>query len=160
VGKFVIIGNVFFANGSTASATGGVNISTSQSATNRLEFNSFSKNLVPDGVGSAVQCSAGAFTARNNIMSGNGTLTNQEQVGGPCVHMYSIVRPGTLPGGTGNKADDPLFKNTTTGDLHILPGSPAAGAAAPGSDLTGIAARDIDGDIRMNPADIGADEIP
>ena len=51
------------------------------------------------------------------------------------MHTYTIVRPGTLPAGTGNKADDPLFKNTTTGDLHIAPGSPAAGAADPGSDL-------------------------
>jgi hypothetical protein len=93
-------------------------------------------------------------------MSGNGTLTNQEQVAGSCAHMYSIVRPGTLPAGAGNKADDPLFKNTTTGDLHIQAGSPAAGAADPGSNLTGIAAHDIDGDVRLNPADIGADEIP
>jgi hypothetical protein len=127
---------------------------------NRLEFNSFSKNQTQDGAGSAIQCAAGAFTARNNIMSGNGTQTNLEQVGSSCAHIYSIVRPGVLPAGTGNKADDPLFKNTTTGDLHILPGSPAAGAADPGSDLTGVAAHDIDGDVRMNPADIGADETP
>jgi hypothetical protein len=159
-GQFVLVGNVFFENGSGSSAVGAVNISTSQAATNRLEFNSFSKNQVQDGTGSAVQCSAGAFMARNNIMSGNGTLTNLEQVGGSCAHAYSIARPGMLPAGAGNKPDDPLFKNMTTGDLHILPGSPAAGAADPGSNLAGIAARDIDGDIRMDPADIGADEIP
>jgi hypothetical protein len=158
--QFVIVDNIFASNGSGASTVGGVNISTIQSATNRLDFNSFSKNLTQDSTGSAIQCTAGAFAARNNVMSGNGTLTNQEQVGGSCTHMYSIVRPGTLPVGTGNKADDPLFKNTAMGDLHILPGSPAAGAADPGSDLTGVAARDIDGDVRMNPADIGADEIP
>jgi hypothetical protein len=158
--QFVIVSNIFVGNGSDASTVGGVNISTSQSATNRLDFNSFSRNQTQDGIGSAIQCAAGAFAARNNIMSGNGTLTNMEQVGGSCAHAYSIVRPGTLPGGTGNKADDPLFKNTTTGDLHILPGSPAAGAADPGSNLAGIAARDIDGDLRLTPADIGADEIP
>jgi hypothetical protein len=158
--QFDLVGNVFFSNGSGMSAVGAVSISTSQSTTNRLEFNSFSKNLVQDGVGSAIQCNAGAFTARNNIMSGSGTLTNLEQVNGSCAHAYSIVRPGMLPAGVGNRADDPLFKNTTTGDLHILPGSPAAGAADPGSDLTGVVAHDIDGDVRMNPADIGADEIP
>ncbi len=103
LGKFVIIGNVFFANGTETSAAGALNISTSQSATNRLEFNNFSHNVAPDSIGSAISCSAGAFTARNNIMSGNGTLTNQEQVGGPCAHTYSIARPGVLPVGTGNK---------------------------------------------------------
>jgi hypothetical protein len=159
-GAFVIVGNVFFANGSSTSVAGGVGIQTSQAAMNRLELNSFNKNQTQDGVGSAVQCTAGTFTARNNIMSGNGTLTNMEQIGGTCAHTYSIVRPGTLPSGTGNIAGDPLFKNTTTGDLHIQPGSPAAGAADPSSDLTGIAAQDIDGDARTKPADLGADEIP
>jgi hypothetical protein len=47
----------------------------------------------------------------------------------------------------------------TTGDLHISATSPARGAADPASDLTGIAARDIDGDARTSPADLGADEV-
>jgi len=55
---------------------------------------------------------------------------------------------------------DPKFTDPATGDLHIQAGSPASGASDPDSDLTGIAAHDIDGDPRTRPADIGADEIP
>jgi hypothetical protein len=55
-------------------------------------------------------------------------------------------------------AADPRFANPSQGDLHLLPMSPAIGAADPASDLTGIAARDLDGDIRTKPADIGADQ--
>jgi hypothetical protein len=158
--RFVVVGNAFFNNGSSASTVGGVSIQTTQSAANRLEFNSFNKNLTQDGVGSAIQCIAGTFTARNNIMSGNGTLTNMEQTGGSCMHAYSIALPGSLPSGGTNVAQDPQFRNTVTGDLHIKPGSPAIRAAAPDSDLTGVASRDIDGDPRVSPADLGADQIP
>lgn len=158
-GTFAIVGNVFFNNGTQTGTVGGVAISTSQSAANRLEFNSFNKNQTQNGLGSAIQCVAGTFSARNNIMSENGTLSNMEQVGGTCTHAYSIVRPGTLPPGTGNAAGDPLFVNTTTGDLHIMTGSPARHAADPNADLTGIASTDIDGDSRMSPADIGADQV-
>jgi len=158
-GVFAIVGNTFFGNGTSGGTTGGITILTTQSATNKLEFNSFGKNLTQDGIGSAIQCTAGAFTARNNIMSGNGTQTNQEQVGGSCAHAYSIALPGTLPAGGTNLAQDPLFKNTTTGDLHILVGSPAIRAASPDSELSGFAAADIDGDPRVAPADVGADQL-
>ena len=93
-------------------------------------------------------------------MSENGTLANMAQVGGTCTHAYSIVRPGMVPIGTGNSGMDPLFQNTTTGDLHLKPGSPALRAADPSANLTGLAARDIDDDVRTSPADIGADEVP
>ena len=159
-GTFSIVGNFFARNGSGTSAFGGLSISTAQAATNRLEFNSFNKNGSQDGVGSAIQCIAGAFTARNNILFGNGTATNLEQVGGSCQHTYTIAQPGTLPVGAGNMAKDPLFRDVNAGDLHVQPGSPALGAADPNSDLTGIAAHDIDGDARIKPADIGADEVP
>jgi hypothetical protein len=157
-GAFAIVGNVFFNNGTQTGSVGGLSITASQSASNRLELNSFNKNQVQVGLGSAIQCIAGTFTARSNIMSENGTLANMEQFGGTCTHAYSIVRPGTLPPGTGNSAADPMFINATTGDLHLQAGSPARQAADPAADLSGIAARDIDGDIRMAPADIGADE--
>jgi len=160
---FVIVGNIFFSNGSgqAATTTGGVSITTTQTATNRLEFNSFNKNEAQDGIGSAIHCFAGTmFTARNNIMSFNGTLSNMQQTGGSCLHAYSIARPGTLPGGGTNLDGDPMFVDTLTGNLHIQPGSAAIRAAAPDSDLNGIAARDIDGETRVAPADLGADELP
>jgi hypothetical protein len=159
-GTFVIVGNVFFNNGNHTSLAGGVSVGTQQNAMNRLEFNSFNRNEAQDTLGSAIHCIAGTFTARNNIMSQNGTMTNTEQVGGTCTHTHSIVRPGTLPSGTGNSSADPLFVNTTIGDLHLRAGSPALGAADPNSNLTGPAGRDIDGDPRTAPADIGADEVP
>jgi hypothetical protein len=158
-GTFNIVGNVFFNNGNGTVVAGGLTISTSQNAANRLDFNSFALNEAQPGVGAAIHCIAGTFTARNNIMSDNGTLANMEQISGACLHAYSIVRPGSLPPGTGNKADDPRFKNASMGDLHIQPGSPAIGGADPTSVLSGPAARDIDGDARSLPADIGADEI-
>jgi hypothetical protein len=158
--NFVIVGNVFFNNGTQLGSVGGVDISTSQNAANRLEFNSFNKNQAQDTLGCAVQCVAGTFTARNNIMSGNATATNMLQVSGSCAHAFSIARPGPLPPGTGNSASDPLFVNTTTGDLHVMAGSPALGAADPASDLTGAAEFDIDEQKRASPSDIGADEVP
>jgi hypothetical protein len=71
------------------------------------------------------------------------------------------VRPGVLPPGRGNSSVDPLFVNQLIGDLHVRAGSPVRRAADPSSNLTGLAARDIDGDVRAHPtADIGADEVP
>jgi hypothetical protein len=157
---FAIVGNVVFQNGTQAGLVGGISIATSQNAANRLEFNSLNQNQVQGGIGAAIHCVAGTFTARNNIMSENGTQTNLEQVGGTCAHAYSIARPGTVPVGTGNSAMDPLFANTLTGDLHLKPGSPAIGAADPSSGLTGPAELDIDNQKRTSPAEMGADEIP
>lgn len=159
-GTFVIVSNVILANGNGVTSIGGVAITTTPSSTNRLEFNSFSRNMAYDGLGSAIYCVAGAFTARNNIASYDDTLTNPAQLGGTCMHAYSIVRPGTLPPGIGNSSIDPMFKDATAGDLHLMPGSPAQGGADPASDLTGPAEFDIDGDKRTSPADIGADEVP
>ena len=159
-GVFMIVGNVLFRNGSTTSSFGGIAIRTQQNAGNRLEFNSFNSNNAQNNSVAALQCEAGTFTARNNIISENGTMANQAQVGGTCMHAYSIIRPGTLPSGPGNLAMDPLFQSITTGDLHVKPESPARRAADPSVVLTGIAERDIDGDKRSAPATIGADEIP
>lgn len=67
----------------------------------------------------------------NYILSGDGTLTEMKQTDGSCTHASSIVRPGTLPAGTGNSAAGPLFD------------------ADPSSDLTRVTAKDIDGDHRF-----------
>lgn len=155
-GTFVIVGNVFFDNGGITSSIGGIAISTANNATNRLDFNTFAQNSARDGIGPGVQCTIGTFTAKNNILSDNRTATGMEQVGGTCSHIYSIVRPGTLPPGAGNKASDPLFANVPMADLHLQMPSPARGAADPTADLTGVASHDIDGTARTVPADIGA----
>jgi hypothetical protein len=158
-GTFDIVGNMFYSNGDDNTPIGGISITAPQNAANRLEFNSFSRNQAQDGLGTAVQCVAGTFTARNNIMSQNGTLSNPEQVGGTCKHAYSVTLPGTVPAGTNNSASDPGFVDAARGDLHIQAASPARRAADPSSDLTGIASQDIDGDARLAPADIGADQV-
>jgi len=158
--KFTIVDNVFIGNGSMTSARGALEISTSAAATNQLEFNSFYNNAAQSGVAAAVQCTAGVFTARNNIMLDNGTLNNPLQVGGTCSHTYSIATPGPPLSGPGDLAVDPLFKDPVHGDLHLQAGSPAIRAADPSTDLTGIAARDRDGTIRTRPATLGAYQVP
>lgn len=158
--KFAIVGNVFLGNGGLTSLRGALEISAVEADSNRLEFNSFYGNAARDGVGTAIQCSAGRFTARNNILFQNGTLTNLEQVSGSCSHTYSIAKPGSLPSGPANMAVDPQFKDPAHDDLHVQPGSPAIHAADPLSDLAGLAARDLDGTRRMRPATLGAYQMP
>lgn len=157
-GTFVIVGNVFFNNGGNGSSVGGIAITTGSNAVNRLEFNSFNLNSTQTGLGPAIQCAAGAFVAKNNIMSDNRTpMPQPDQFTGPCTHTFSIMRPGTMP--TGNSSADPLFVDAAKGDLHISSASPARRAADPSSDLTGIASQDIDGIARVSPAAIGAYEF-
>jgi len=98
---------------------------------------------------------AGTFNAKNNIMSDNRTPTAQaDQFAGTCTHTFSMMRPGAVP--TGNSGSDPLFADPSKGNLRLSSTSPARRAADPSSDLTGIAARDMDGTARTAPADLGA----
>lgn len=155
-GTFSIVGSVFRANGAPGSSVGGVSITSAGNPMNRLEFNSFNQNQTGAPIGQAVQCSVASFTAKNNIMSDNGTITQTDQFTGSCSHAYSISHPGPLPPGVGNGISDPLFVDPTKGDLHLQANSPARRVADPVSDLTGVASRDIDGNVRVAPADIGA----
>jgi len=155
--RFTIVGNVFWSNGTVASGFGGVQINTDTSTQSRLEFNTFNSNLDNGGAGAAVSCIVAGFVARNNVMFENGTL---EQVSGTCTHVYTLSSPGTPLTGTGDITDDPMFVDATAGELHTLPGSPTEGAADPSADLSGVAAEDLDGDVRTAPADLGADEHP
>jgi hypothetical protein len=157
--EFSIVGNFLSGNGGLGTTVGGIEISTTQNANNRLEFNTLNRNGAQDTVGSGIQCVAGTFTARNNIVYGNGTVSNPLQVAGSCLHAYSDIGPTALVGGSNNLNVDPLFVNTTIGDLHILATSPVRGMADPSSNLIGPAAKDIDGQSRSLPADIGADEV-
>lgn len=159
---FEVIGNFFVENGSLTSGSGALRANLSQGTVGRLELNSFHANMTGSG-GAAIDCDGGAFTARNNIVSGSGMGTPARQTAGSCGHAYSIffaLPAGELPAGPGNALADPLFANPAAGDLHLRAGSPALGAADPATDLTGGAALDADGDRRTNPADIGADEVP
>jgi hypothetical protein len=128
-------------------------------AMNRLEFNTIVQNTAQDGTGSGIHCLAGTFTAKDNIIVDNDNPTLTTQIDGTCMHAYSLVRPGALPVGTSNIGDDPKFANEAMGDLHLQAASTARGKADPSADLTGIAAHDIDGDTRVAPADLGADQV-
>ena len=160
--NFQILSNFFFRNGGSAKTVGGIQISTSQSTENRLEFNSFHKNEAQNNTGTAVQCLAGTFTARNNILFDNVTATNTTQTGGACAHSFSIVFPGPAPTtGSSNYMIDPLFASGAgMPDLSLSATSPARGKADPDSDLTGEARIDINGTERKKPADVGADQAP
>jgi len=125
---------------------------------NRLEFNTIANNTALNGVNAGLDCTVGtSFTARNNIIWGN---TGVIQISGICMHSYSDIGPfatpvpGTTPG-TGNKNNDPLLTST----WHLGTGSPAIGSADPMADLTGLAAKDIEGDMRVSRADMGADQV-
>jgi len=161
-GTFVIVGNVFFDNGDINNSTnGGVLISASPDPMNRMEFNSIFGNHAQAGNAPGVICSAGAgYIARNNIIWGNDG-TPGVQIGGSCKHAYSDVGMTLLGGiydGGNNLSVDPMF--TTMSDFHLMPNSGVLKRADLNANLAGVAAKDIDGDARIAPADIGADQLP
>jgi hypothetical protein len=157
--KFAIVSNKFVSNGSgdpTGSLIGAVNIRANFDSANLLEFNTFYKNLSTDGIGAAIQCDPATFTARANIMFGNGTATNLNQTSGTCAHVYSITNPGTVPTGAGNQGSDPLFVNAPGDNFHLQAGSPAIGAANALVPLSGLSTRDFDDHPRTSPVNLGA----
>jgi hypothetical protein len=152
--RFVVIGNAIISNGNITDMTGGIAISAMFDARNRLEFNTIAANDALISATAGLLCMSDTFTARNNIIWANGPGNN---LGGNCQHAYSSIGPGTLVPGMGNINTDPMLTDVLS-DHHLQTMSPAKKAADPQADLAGPAARDIDGDTRANPADIGADQ--
>jgi hypothetical protein len=161
--QFVIVGNVLLNNGTTASQIGGISILTSAS-NNRLEFNSIAENKALASAAAGIACTAN-YTAKNNIIWSNNSFvaTNAGiQVSGSCGYSYSDIGPagitGTIDMGNNQKID-PKFKDEMA-DLHLTSASPLQmlQQSDPASSLTDIAAKDIDGEPRVAPAYIGADQ--
>jgi hypothetical protein len=157
---FEIMNNLFAFNGldgDTGSAFGAISISTPPSSDNRLDFNGLYENMAQTGVGSAIDCVAGAFTARNNILASENDSAVGPFISGSCSHEFTISPPRTLLPGTGNKSASTtaLFVAPSASDFHVRRGSPALGAADPSSPLSGDAAQDLDGAPRTAPATIG-----
>lgn len=155
-GKFVIVGSLFLSNGDISTGPVGGALITTSTPGNRLDFNTFTDNRAPAGVLPGIQCSATAgFMAQNNIVWNN--LPAGAQVFGTCGYAYSDIGPTTTTvSGTGNLKDDPLL----TIDGHLGPGSAAIGKADMNADLLGLALKDIDGHVRVPPADLGAFQVP
>jgi len=164
-GTFNIVGNAFLNNGSDTSTTGGITIATSANMINRVNFNTISHNTIQDGIQSGgIDCNAGTGLAGyyniiwNNKSNTVGALLSQ--ISGSCKHTYSDVGPTpilSLNDGMHNFNLNPLLQDEQS-DFHLRPGSPAHQYADPAADLSGSAEKDIDGDKRMSPADIGADQ--
>jgi Right handed beta helix region len=152
--RFVVIGNAIIGNGNVTDPTGGIAIEAMFDARNRLEFNTIAANDALISATAGLLCLSDTFTARNNIIWGNGPGNN---LGGSCQHAYSSIGPGVLVPGMGNLNADPMLTDLSS-DHHLQAANPVKEAADPQADLTGPAARDIDGDPRTAPADIGADQ--
>lgn len=126
-----------------------------------VRFNTFvnTSGVASDGV--ALSCD-GSPNVTSNIfaygsMHPHGTST--------CSARYSLYDAIALPeqtAGTGNRVADgaTFFANKAGRDFHLAPGSPARGAAEPG---TGVV-RDFEGRVRPSPSgsapDMGAFEAP
>jgi len=153
-GKFIIVGNAILNNGDANSSNGGVTINTGLDAKNRMEFNTIANNTSQGGAIAGVDCKAGVgFSSHDNIIWGN---SDPLQITGSCLHTYSVISGTIIVPGIGNRNDDPHL----TSDGHLGPGSSALRNADSMADLTGIASKDFDGDMRVMPADIGADQVP
>jgi len=163
---FRIVSNVIFHNGQSSRAAAAgvaiqVNAKSASATPNQLDFNSISRNATFEGQG--VQCSAGnIIIANSNIIYNNGDdpSTALQVSGSGCVYKYSDIGPigvGTI---NANMTFDPKFVDEANGDLHLMSGSMAVRAADPNADLNDLASRDIDGELRVGPADIGADQRP
>jgi len=79
-----------------------------------------------------------------------------------CTHDQCVESNACLPDGTCASSADVSYVqgDAATGDFHLVPGSAPPGkgdSAFVGDELS---QRDLDGDPRQNPPDIGADEAP
>ena len=158
----MIVGNVFLNNGEANSPNGGVFINTASDPMNRIDFNSIAGNLaLAGGNAPGIHCNAGAgCISRNNIIWGN-NVNAGPQVGGSYKHAYSdigLMSVGATNDAGNNLSVDPMFNSAS--DPHLMLGSMVRQKADPSADLGGIAAKDIDGEPRIAPADIGADQLP
>jgi hypothetical protein len=157
--QYELTNNFIVNNGSPANTFGGVQISQiGASGMHTFEFNTVTGNTAMSTNTAGVVCSLVGvpLTFTNSIAFRN---TSPMQVeGSNCLWTYSDIGP-TAVTGSGNVNADPMFVDTTQNNFHLMPGSPARRAANPSTDLTGLAAHDIDGDPRTSPADMGADQV-
>ena len=162
--SFQIVGNVIFHNGASATFSGGINApQVTASSTNRIDFNSISRNESASAPG--ISCTVTAqFTGRYNIIWDNGTppiYSDQVNSGvNSCDHTFSNIGPLPATFGTNNKNTDPGFMDENNGNLHLRQSDPQLTVTPSSNELTGLAARDIDDQPRAATTDMGADHVP
>ncbi|HZJ63051.1 MAG TPA: right-handed parallel beta-helix repeat-containing protein [Kofleriaceae bacterium] len=172
---FQIVGNVIFHNGKPdmmmnttiipGSGTGGINVPQVRGlATNRIDFNSISRNDARPLFAPGVQCisSPTPLTARYNIIWDNGTSPAfRDQVNATgCDHKFSDIGPLPTSYGMMNVNTDPLFMDELAGDLHLMkPVNVMLFANPSASDIAGPAARDIEDELRSVATEMGADHV-
>lgn len=129
---------------------------------NRLAFNTVARNLIQTSSKSGgIHCDAGAnIVGYYNIVWDNNPMAAGDQVTGLYKYTYSDVGPAVLAstidaGHTLNLNPQIVDEQS---DPHLKAASAARGYAPSDADLTGLAAKDIDGDARTAPADLGADQ--
>lgn len=156
--QFIIVDNVFIGNGDiNTSPVGGISIPTSK-AGSRLDFNSILGNKVQPGGTPGVNCFGDqAFVAQNNIIWKNATQTGTAvQIGGGCTYAHSDIGQAGVSGDT-NFNMDPMFVSDT--DAHLTANSNTVrGKAVVTGPLDALSAKDIDGQARVAPYDLGADQ--
>jgi poly(beta-D-mannuronate) lyase len=98
-------------------------------------------------------------TVVNNIIQGGGPAAT---ISGPYLNgtwngnlIFNTTGAGDMPAGT-YKTTDPLLEKDGSGAYHLKPGSPAVDAAV---EITVPVTADMDGQKRVRPFDVGADEI-
>jgi poly(beta-D-mannuronate) lyase len=99
------------------------------------------------------------ITIANNVVQGGGPAAS---ISGPCTNVlwegniiFNTEGAGDMPEGNYKIIDPKLIKDVA-GEFHLQAGSPAANAAV--GNYTSITT-DMDGQKRIAPFDIGADEI-
>jgi hypothetical protein len=158
--QFDITNTVIAKNGGPSAPHGGLLLSQTSSGTRRFAFNTVAQNQAMTGITPGAVCAVIAglpLKLTNSIVYDNSTGAQVE--GNNCSWTYSDIGP-TPAAGMGNINAPPMFVDPLKNNFHLQAGSPALRAADPSADLTGPTARDIDGDARTSPADIGADEVP
>ncbi|HEX3482312.1 MAG TPA: right-handed parallel beta-helix repeat-containing protein [Kofleriaceae bacterium] len=164
--SFQIVSNMFFHNGqSDKTAAGGLIIAVNPKKpgdpANQLDFNTFSSNRsgpTPMTV-QGISCTVGTtMKVSNNVIWNNGDMgQSQVNTDGQCDWEYSDIGP-TQPGvSLSNLILPPTFLNEAMGNLHLTSTSPLLGKADPAADLTGIVAKDFDGESRVAKPNMGAD---
>jgi hypothetical protein len=161
--EFQIVGNVIFDNGGDTSGTGGINVVQVKGvATNRIDFNSISRNEAGNFIAPGVKCLSTLMplTARYNIIYDNGPSPSfGEQVSATgCDHKLSDIGPTAF--GTMNVNTPPGFMDEQNGDLRLRkPLETQLFVNASTAELTGLAARDIENELRTTDTVMGADHV-